>query len=141
MTGFHENLSREEAVAGPSNRSFGLTFAVVFLLIGGLLAWRGHGWGYGVVVAGVGFAVVAFAAPRLLTPLNRVWLRVGLALHHVVNPVIMGALFYLTITPVGVVMRLAGKDFLRLKFDPGASTYWIERRPPGPKPDTMRNQF
>jgi hypothetical protein len=53
----------------------------------------------------------------------------------------MGVVFLVVITPVGLLARLAGKDFLRLKFDPAAPTYWIERRPPGPKPETMRNQF
>jgi hypothetical protein len=59
----------------------------------------------------------------------------------VVSPVIMGLLFFVAVTPTALIMRLAGKDPLRLRFDPEARTYWIDRRPPGPEPQTMRNQF
>ena len=59
----------------------------------------------------------------------------------VVNPLVMGLLFYLTVTPTGLLMRLFGKDPLRLRFDPEAKSYWIERQPPGPAPETMRHQF
>ncbi len=62
-------------------------------------------------------------------------------LHAVVNPMVMGLLFYLMITPTAYVMRLLGKDHLKLRWDPAAKTYWIERRPPGPAPETMKNQF
>jgi hypothetical protein len=84
---------------------------------------------------------LAMGTPRLLTPLNRLWTRFGLVLHAVVTPVVMGLLFYLTVVPIGIVMRLAGKDLLALRYDPGAKSYWIERRPPGPAPDTMPRQF
>jgi hypothetical protein len=84
---------------------------------------------------------VAVVRPGLLAPLNRLWLRVGLLLQRVVNPVVMGAMFYGVITPFGLAMRAAGWDPLRKRFDPLAQSYWIERRPPGPPPDTMSNQF
>jgi hypothetical protein len=62
-------------------------------------------------------------------------------LHHIVSPVALALVFYLAIMPTGLVMRLFGKDFLRLKRDPQAKSYWIERTPPGPAPDSMKNQF
>jgi hypothetical protein len=77
----------------------------------------------------------------LLRPFNRLWFRFGLLLSRVVNPLVMGLLFYFTVTPIGLIMRALGKDPLRLRFDRGARTYWIDRQPPGPEPETMRQQF
>lgn len=87
------------------------------------------------------FFLAALARPRILAPLNRLWLRVGLLLHACLSPVILGLVFYTTVTPIGLVRRLLGADPLRLRLDRDAVTYWIERDPPGPAPDTMRRQF
>ncbi|MBT3401824.1 MAG: hypothetical protein HN420_17765, partial [Rhodospirillaceae bacterium] len=89
----------------------------------------------------IAFLAIAFLRPGLLAPLNRLWTRFGLLLHRIVNPIVMGFLFYLTVTPMALIMRALGKDLLRLKRDPEAKSYWIERTPPGPAPDTMSNQF
>lgn len=137
----HEDFSREHEVKTSSDRSFGLVFAAVFLIIG-LWPLVGGGalrpWSLGVAAV---FGVLALLAPRLLAPLNRLWAKLGLLLHHVVNPLIMGLIFFVTVTPVGLIMRLLGKDPLRLRFEPEAKSYWIERKPPGPEPATMRQQF
>ena len=87
------------------------------------------------------FLVLAIAAPRLLRPLNRLWHRFGLLLARFMNLLVLGLLFYFVITPMGLIMRMAGKDPLRLRWRPEADSYWIERAPPGPKPETMKNQF
>jgi hypothetical protein len=79
--------------------------------------------------------------PAVLNPLNRVWLKFGLLLHKVVNPAIMALLFYGTVLPTGLIMRAMGKDLLRLKREPDAASYWIVRAPPGPAPETMKDQF
>jgi hypothetical protein len=79
--------------------------------------------------------------PAVLHPLNLIWLKFGLLLHRVVNPVIMALLFFGTVLPTGLVMRMLGKDLLRLKHEPGAERYWIVRQPPGPAPETMKDQF
>jgi hypothetical protein len=76
-----------------------------------------------------------------LNPLNRLWLKFGLLLYKIVNPIVLGLLFFATIAPIGLIMRLTGKDFLRLKLDREAKSYWIERAPPGPSPQSMRNQY
>lgn len=139
--GLHESLHGDEETAGPSERSFGLTLGVVFVLLAALLLWRGSNlWPAPLGVALVFLALAAFAPGQLRT-LNRLWLKFGLVLHAVVNPIVMGVLFYLVVMPFGVVARLVGKDFLHLRFEPDAKTYWVERRPPGPEPETMRNQF
>jgi hypothetical protein len=76
-----------------------------------------------------------------LRPLNRAWLKLGLLLSKIVSPVVMMVLFYATVTPVGVLMRWAGKDPLRLRRDAAATSYWIPREPPGPAPNSMKQQF
>ena len=76
-----------------------------------------------------------------MTALNRLWLRFGLVLYKVVNPAVMTLIFGSTIVPIGVLMRLCGKDPLRLRREPAAASYWIAREPPGPLPETMRDQF
>jgi hypothetical protein len=83
----------------------------------------------------------AVAAPRVLTPLNRLWTRFGLLLHAAISPVILALLFYACIAPIGFLMRLSGNDPLRRHYDTNADSYWIKRHPPGPQPETFRNQF
>jgi len=93
------------------------------------------------VVVGAAFLVVAWLRPAVLAPLNRAWTRFGLLLHRIVSPIVLGVMFFVVITPMGLVMRALGKDPLRLRYDREARTYWIDRRPPGPAPDTLNNQF
>jgi hypothetical protein len=131
-----------QVIQGPSERSFGFTFAVVFLLVG-LGPWIVHGhpiYLWALVLAGL-FAAAAIVAPRVLSPLNRVWFRLGILLHHVGNPVVMGLIYILGFVPLGLAIRARGKDLLRLKWDPDAPSYWIRRRPPGPSPASMSKQF
>lgn len=137
----HERLAVDEAVQGSSNRSFGLTFAVLFVLLGIWPVLRGRPLRVWALVIAAAFFMAALALPRTLTPLNRCWLTIGLLLHACVSPAILGAVFYTTVTPIGLVGRLLGKDPLRLRLDPDAATYWIDRHPPGPAPDTMPRQF
>jgi hypothetical protein len=87
------------------------------------------------------FLASALLRPALLRPASALWQRLGRAMHHVVSPLVLGMLFYLTVVPTGLVMRALGKDPLRLRFDRAAQSYWIERRPPGPAPESLRNQF
>lgn len=137
----HERLIREETVRGSSDRSFGLVFTAVFAVIGLWPLLGGGGiriWSLAIALA---FLATASLRPMLLVPLNRLWTEFGLLLHHVVNPIIMALLFYLVVTPTGLVMRALGKDLLRLRFDRQAKSYWIERQPPGPTPEAMRDQF
>jgi hypothetical protein len=137
----HEDIRREHAVVGSSDRSFGLTFAVFFAIVAGLSWWReGERWPYFLAAALVS-AVLALAVPKLLAPLNRAWTKLGLLLFRVVNPVVMFVLFAVTIVPIGLLRRAFGSDSLRLRFDPEADSYWIPRDPPGPAPDSMKRQF
>ncbi len=137
----HERLVREEEIRGSSNRVFGLVFAAVFTMIGLWPLVQVAGVRLWALAVAVVFLATTIIRPAFLTPLNRLWTRLGLLLHAMVNPIIMGLLFYFMITPTGYVMRLLGKDHLNLRWDPAAKSYWIERRPPGPAPETMKNQF
>ncbi len=85
--------------------------------------------------------VVSLACPKILASANRLWMRFGLLLHRIMNPVVMGLIFFLTVTPTALIFRLLGKDPLRLKFDRDAKIYWIDRTPLGPPPETMTQQF
>jgi hypothetical protein len=87
------------------------------------------------------FALLALVKPALLAGLNRLWMKLGVLLGKVVSPIALGILFYGVFTPLGAVIRITGKDPLRLKFDPDAKSYWIPREPPGPPPGSMTNQF
>ena len=69
------------------------------------------------------------------------WVKLGALLYVIVSPIVMALLFYLTVTPLALLMRVPGKDPLRLRRDPNAASYWIERTPPGPAPESMKNQF
>ena len=139
--GTHESFREHDAVKGSSNRSFGIVFAVVFAIIGlfPLIGGSSVRW-WSLIVAGV-FLALAFSVPKLLSPLNRLWMRFGLLLHRIVNPLVMALLFFLVVTPIALLMRLFGKRPLHLETEPDAESYWIPRDPPGPEPETMKQQF
>ena len=137
----HEDLTREQIVAGSSDRVLGLVFSGVFVLIAGWPLFHGENlrwWACGVAAI---FALIALLRPAILSGLNRQWTRLGVLLGKLVGPIALGLLFYGVLTPIGAAMRLTGKDPMRLRFEPSAGSYWIPREPPGPPPDSMNNQF
>jgi hypothetical protein len=110
-----------------------------------------HGWSSGslafgwleTVLAAVGIVLVVLGllAPAWLRPLNTAWTKLGLILFKVVNPVVLGLIFLLTIVPIGLIRQLFNRDPLKMNFDPSAKSYWVTRDPPGPAPETMNQQF
>jgi hypothetical protein len=137
----HEDLRREDATAAPSERKFGLTLGVVFALIALIKVIERSPWS---VVWGALAAVLigcALLRPRLLSAPNRLWLKLGLLMHWIVNPIIMAILFYGTILPVGLLMRALGKDPLRLRLDKTATSYWLPRSDERSPSEAMRQQF
>lgn len=137
----HEVFARDEKVVAGSDRSFGLVMTGAFAIVSALNGWHaGRIWPYTTGIAVV-FLIAALLRPAVLNPLNRIWLKFGLLLHKIVNPAIMALLFYGTVLPTGLIARAMGKDLLRLKREPDAASYWIVRRPPGPAPETMKDQF
>ena len=120
-----------------SNRSFGIVFSIVFLLIAiyplinsdGLRVWS--------LIIAIIFLVLGLINSKILTPLNKLWFKFGLLLGKFISPLVMGLIFFLVVTPIGLTMRLFGKDVLNLKYNKNKS-YWIEKN--GPK-SKMKNQF
>lgn len=137
----HKDYGRAHVVAEASDRAFGFlvaallgAVAVVPLLSGGAL--RGT-----VLALGVLVLFIAWVRPRLLSPLNRLWLQVGLLLHRIVSPVVLAVLLYVVVTPVSLLVRLRNKDPLRLRWDSQAQSYWIPRNRSGAPETSMRNQY
>jgi hypothetical protein len=138
---FHEDLKRTEVIKGSSDRTFGLVFAAGFVLIGfAPLRHHGHVRMWAFAVSGI-FLAIAIVRPALLRFLNWAWTKLGLLLGKIVNPIVIGILFFLVFVPAGVIMRMLGKDTLGLKPDRKKTTYWIARTPPGPQPESMLRQF
>jgi hypothetical protein len=137
----HEDLSRKHVARGPSNRSFGFVFSAFFLLVSVAPLRKHHPARLWALVIAVVFLAVAILVPAALAPLNRLWMQLGRLLGRVTTPIVTGLLFFLVFTPAGLLARLLGKDPLRLRFDATASSYWQDRRPPGPPPQDMANQF
>ncbi len=136
-----EAPTREEKIEGSSDRMFGLLFAAIFA---GLALWplvHEEKIRFWVLAVGGIFMVLALAWPRALSRMNREWMRFGLLLNRIVSPVAIGVVYYLTLVPTGIAMRAFGKKPLRLGFDRVTASYWIQREPPGPDPQTMKDQF
>ena len=138
----HENLARRNA---PSNRSseraFGFVFGAVFVVIGVWPLINGGSPRIWALVVALSMVSAGLWHPSLLARPNRLWLQLGALLHRIVSPVALAVMFFLVVTPTGLLMRLLGKDPLRLKRDPGAKSYWIARDPPDPREGGMRDQF
>ena len=128
----------------PSERSFGLLFGAVFALLAAY-GWFFKGWSSMLALALVGvalaFVLVGFVAPKILRPLNWLWFQLGQLLGKIVSPIVLGAIFFLLLTPVSLVTRLFGRDELCLKRKASQTSYWLDRAPPGPAPDSFKNQF
>ncbi|MCB9990629.1 MAG: hypothetical protein H6867_04505 [Rhodospirillales bacterium] len=136
----HDTINRQHDVTMGSEKSFGIVFAVVFGLIGLFpLLHGGDVRLWSMTVAAV-FLAAAYAKPDVLAPLNKLWFKLGLLLHKIVSPIIMGAVFLLGVVPTGLIRRAMGKDSMRLK-KPEGDTYWIKRDPPGPDAESYKRQF
>jgi hypothetical protein len=141
QSGFHEDFSREDKIQGSSDRGFGLVFAAFFALLGALALWHAKPHWYWWIGAAVATLLVALTLPRALAPFNWVWTRLGLVIFKVISPLALAVIYFGTMMPMSILLRLRNKDILRRKYDPQAATYWIPREPPGPDPQSMKNQF
>ena len=129
-----------KSVPPPSDRSFGITFTVVFALITIWLWWTGRPGPMLFGILSLATLLVSAFRPSLLKALNRAWMKLGALLHAVVNPVVLAFLYFGVITPFAIVMRLIRRDVLRRRFEPTERSYWIRRDPPGPAPDSLPRQ-
>ena len=120
-----------------SNRSFGIVFFIVFLLIALYPLINGENIRIWSAVISLIFLVLGLLNSKILAPLNKLWFKFGIFLGKIISPIILGIIFFLVVTPIGLLMRLFGKDVLNLKYNKNKS-YWIEKN--GPK-SKMKNQF
>ncbi|VTZ52375.1 conserved membrane hypothetical protein [Methylocella tundrae] len=137
----HENVSSFRKVVLGSNQKFGLTFGFVLALLGVWPMIHHHSPRWILLAIGAIFAAFALFMPDRLSPLNRAWFKFGMLLNRVVNPLIMGLMFFAAVTPLGWVMRKTGSDLLNLKIRPDAKSYWIEREPSPEAENAMTKQF
>ena len=120
-----------------SNRSFGIVFFIVFLLIALYPLLKGNDLRIWSLVISFIFLALGLINSKILTPLNRLWFKFGLLLGKFISPLIMGIIFFFVVTPIGIIMRLFKKDLLNLKYNK-KETYWIDKSDPKSK---MKNQF
>ena len=120
-----------------SNRSFGIVFFVVFLIIALYPIINNQEPRLWSLIISLIFLFLGLLNSKFLTPLNKFWFKFGLILGKIISPIIMAIIFFLVVTPIGVIMRNIGKDLSNLKFNKDKS-YWIEKT--GPK-SKMKNQF
>ena len=120
-----------------SNRSCGLVFFLVFLIIALYPIINNENLRLWSLIISFFFLILGLINSKLLTPLNKIWFKFGIFLGKIISPIIMGIIFFLVVTPTAIMMRLFGKDLLNLKFN-NRKSYWIEKNEPKSK---MKNQF
>ena len=140
----HEEHQSTHEIETSSDRSFGLTVGGILALIEAYRLWSSGALDtLGIVLLAIAAPLLFFGLvyPKILAPLNKAWIKLGFLMFKIVNPIIMFLVYALTIVPIGLLLKLFGKDPMRLKLEKDAKTYWIERDPAGPSPESMKNQF
>jgi hypothetical protein len=121
-----------------SEKSFGIVFSIVFLIVALYPLTNSEDVRFWALIVSAVFLLLAFVVPQMLTLPNKLWFKFGILLGSIVAPVVMALVYFLTVLPTGLIMRLLGKDLLKQKLDKGAKSYWIERTEPM---GSMKNQF
>ena len=120
-----------------SNRSFGIVFFIVFFAIGIWPVFKGNDYKFWFLIVSLFFLILGILKPKLLAPLNKIWIKFGMFLGKIVSPIIMFIIFVFIVTPTGLLMKLFGKDLLNHKFNKKSKTYWQIRK----KKTSMKKQF
>jgi len=121
-----------------TNRSFGIVFSIVFLLVALYPIINSEGLRIWALIISAIFLLLAFIAPNTLSLPNKFWFKFGILLGSIIAPIVMLLVYFLTVLPTGLIMRLLGKDLLKQKLDKNAKSYWIERTE---SMGSMKNQF
>ena len=125
----------------PSNRKFGWSFSAVFFIVAIYGAWNFTTfWVSSLFVIAFIFALLTVTAPSSLNVLNKLWFKLGMLIGRFLNPIVLGLIFYVIITPIALITRLFGRDVMRIKKRP-VSSYWINRVPTDPDSESFKNQF
>jgi len=131
-------MLRKTKIKIGSNRSFGVVFFIVFIIISLWPLLNGDQIKIWFFLAALVFLVLGLINSKLLNPLNRLWFKFGMLLGAIIAPVVMGIVFFLVVTPTGLIMKILGKDLLGKKFKKNNKSYWIKRDKPA---GTMKQQF
>jgi hypothetical protein len=137
----HETYSKTEEIAPGSDRAFGLVVGSVLVAIATYLYLGRSDMFLIPAVPGLLLMLLGLIRPAILHSLNVVWTRFSLLLGRVVTPIVMGLVFFTTVVPTGLLLRVSGKDLLSLKRKPEGASYWVCREPKGPTPESLRDQF
>jgi len=121
-----------------SEKSFGIVFSIVFLIVALYPLINSEGLRIWSLIVSIVFLLLAFIVPKILVPPNKLWCKFGVLLSSIVSPVVMALVYFVTVLPTGLIMRLLDKDLLKQKLDNNAKSYWIER---SESMGSMRNQF
>ena len=121
-----------------SNRNFGLVFFFIFLVVSIWPLIHNESPRIWSAIISLAFLILVLTRSKLLTPLNRLWAKFGIILGSIIAPIVMGVVFFLVVTPIGLVMKIIGKDLLSIKYDKKKETYWVKRDKPT---STMKQQF
>ena len=129
---------KQKEIKISSNKSFGLVFFVIFIIIalwpllndGNIRIWS--------IIVSIIFLILGLLNSKILTPFNKLWMRLGVLLGIIVSPIVMGVVYFGIITPIGLIMKLFGKDVLNLKLDKNKKTYWTLKKK---NPSKMKDQF
>ncbi|MEP3274907.1 MAG: SxtJ family membrane protein [Stappiaceae bacterium] len=141
-----EDYKREDDHKGSSNRGFGLIVGGIFAAIGLVRVYLHWGQDFGILTTiflGIGGVLMALGlvAPSTLTVPNRLWMKLGLLMAKIINPLVLGLVYLVVITPIGLLLQLFGKDPMGRNMKNDSDSYWIDRTPPGPEPKSMVDQF
>jgi len=140
-TNHHEIGAAHQQIEISSDRSFGLVFAGAFALVTAYFGWHGSGWWPAPLSVAAAFLILSLIRPALLAWPNRLWTKLGFMLGAIIAPFVMGLIYFAVFTPIGLITRLFGKDYLRARRHPTVSTYWVPRKEQQPTPESLRDQF
>ena len=122
-------------------RQFGITIGVILGLLGWLFLWREKNWYYYFFIVAMVFFSFGVVLPIFLKPIHKAWMTLAIFMGWCMTGVILGVLFYLVVTPIGLLMRLCGNDFLDRKFDSTVQSYWVQRKAVKSEKRNYENQF
>ena len=129
---------KQKEIKTSSNKSFGLVFFVLFMLIALWPLLNDENIRIWSVIVSIIFLILGLFNSKILTPFNKLWMRLGILLGAIVSPIVMGIVYFAVITPIGLIMKLFGKDVLNLKIDKNKNTYWTLKKK---IPSKMKDQF
>ena len=121
-----------------NNRSFGILFFIVFLILGLYPTLKGNSPNIYLISISIPFIILGIINSKILTPLSNAWIKLGEILGIIIAPIVMAIIYFFILTPISLIVRIFGKDLLSIKFDKQVNTYWINRKK---NINSMKKQF